>query len=78
MINPAKLLKLKSVWGKFVENHPKFPKFLKAVNKDNIEEGTLIEINVTSPDGKTISSNMKLTKSDTELFSELSEMFGNL
>lgn len=78
MINPAKLFKLKNVWDAFTKNHPKFPKFLEAVHQNAIEEGTIIEINVTTKSGKTFNSNLKLTDSDTQLFQELSELFRNL
>lgn len=76
MINPAKLFKLKGAWKTFSENHPKFPKFLKAINnKDAIDVGTVIEIHVTKPSGETLSSNIKVTPSDKQLFSELKTMF---
>jgi len=78
MINPTKLIKLKNGWDIFSQNHPKFPKFLNTVHKDALAEGTIIEINVTTVSGKTISSNVKLTQSDAELFRELSELFGSL
>lgn len=74
MINPAKLFKMKKAWDTFELNHPKFPKFLKEVSKNAIEEGTLIEISVTTPEGKNISSNIKVTQSDKEMFSELSDI----
>lgn len=75
MFNPTKLLKLKSAWDTFSNNHPKFPGFLKAVSANGIEEGTVIEINVTTAAGKTISSNVKLTSSDIALFKELSNLY---
>jgi hypothetical protein len=75
MFNPAKLLKIKGAWEKFTVNHPKFPKFMEAVGQTALEEGTIFEINVTTISGNTMSSNLKLTKSDIELFRELSEMF---
>ena len=74
MINPVKLMKIKKLWDDFSQSHPKFPGFLSAVQKTGLEEGTIIEINVTTADGKTLSSNLKLTPSDMELFKELSEM----
>jgi len=77
MINPAKLLKLKSAWDAFAQNHPKFPKFMKAIHQNGMQEGTIIEINVTTPDGKILSSNIKLKESDVTLFSELSELLNN-
>jgi len=75
MINPAKLLKIKNAWDVFTQNHPKFPKFLEAVNKSSIEEGTIIEVTVTDVSGKKLSSNFKLKQTDVELFHELSESF---
>jgi len=77
MINPAKLLKLKGAWDVFAQNHPKFPKFMKAIHQNGVQEGTIIEINVTTVDGKTITSNIKLKESDVMLFGELSELLNN-
>jgi len=77
MINPAKLFKLKGAWDVFEQNHPKFPKFMKAIHQNGMQEGTIIEINVTTEDGKTLSSNIKLKESDIILFSELSELLNN-
>ncbi len=75
MINPAKLFKIKGAWERFTVNHPKFPKFMEAVGKNALEEGTVFEFNVTTAAGTNLSSNIKLTKEDIELFRELSEMF---
>jgi len=77
MINPTKLIKLKSAWDIFSHNHPKFPKFLNSVHKNALEEGSIIEINVTTISGRTLSSNIKLSQSDAELFRDLSELLKN-
>ncbi len=74
MLNPAKLLKLKGAWDTFTKNHPKFPLFLNAVSKSGIPEDTIIEIKITNPSGQTFSSNVKITKSDRELFDSLSDI----
>ncbi len=74
MINPAKLLKFKGAWDKFVGNHPKFPLFINAVRSQAIEEGSVIEITVTTAEGKTLSTNIKVTGSDKELFNDLTEL----
>ena len=74
MFNPAKILKIKGAWEKFTSNHPKLPKFVEAVGQTALEEGTVFEITVTSASGTTLSSNLKLTKSDLELFRDLSEL----
>ncbi|NLK75339.1 MAG: hypothetical protein GX288_08645 [Clostridiales bacterium] len=74
MINPAKLIKLKGAWDRFAINHPKFIMFLNAVKKDVRQEGTIIEITVTTASGRSVSSNLKITDSDVELFQEISEL----
>jgi hypothetical protein len=78
MFNPTKLLKLKKSWEVFSGNHPKFPKFLDAVNRSALEEGTIIEINVTTTSGKNLSTNLKLTQTDTQLFQEMSDLFKSI
>jgi hypothetical protein len=74
MMNPAKLLKLKNSWDIFSGNHPKFPSYLNAVKNTALVEGTIIEINVTTAEGKSLKSNLKLTKSDIDLLHDLSKM----
>lgn len=74
MLNPGKLLKIKSAWDRFTRNHPKFEPFIKAVQRNSISEGTIIEINITTKEGNTISTNLKLTEEDMDLFKELSEL----
>ena len=41
---------------------------------DALEEGTLVEINVTTPEGKNYCTNLKLKQEDLEFFQTLSEM----
>ncbi len=67
-------MKMKSLWDTFTLNHPKFPSFMNAVQKNGLEEGNIIEINITTKDGSILSSNIKLTQSDIEMFHELSEL----
>lgn len=74
MMNPAKILKLKGAWDKFTQNHPKFPMFMNAIRSQGIEEGAIIEIIITSPEGKAMSTNIKVSQSDKELFTELVEL----
>lgn len=75
MINPAMLFRLKSSWERFTATHPKFPLFLQAASKNNVlRENTILEINITTPEGRDISTNLKLTSEDLQLFSDLKEM----
>lgn len=77
MINPGMLLKLKQAQKTFEQNHPKFPMFLRAVGKDAMTEGTVIEINVTTADGRNLATNLKLQQSDIEFLQEMMAMTGS-
>ncbi len=70
-MNPASLFKLKGLWEKFTANHPKFPAFLQAASNGMMCQGTIIDITVTAPDGRRISTNVKLKEEDLELFRQL-------
>ena len=76
-INPLKLLQLKNAWDQFTGRHPKFPAFLKAMTKGAITEGSILEITVTTADGRVISSNLKITAEDMALVDELKEIAGS-
>ena len=67
MNNPLVLLQLKGQWEKFEKNHPKFRGFMNAAASQGIREGTIIEITITDPEGKTICSNLKITDADMDL-----------
>ena len=68
---PSDMMKIKGAWDQFTRNHPKFMPFIQAVGKDAIGDGTVIEVKVTSPDGREFNTNMKLTQSDLDLFSQM-------
>lgn len=74
MINPGMIMKLKGAWDRFTTNHPKIEPFLQAAG-NNIEEGSIIEIAITNAHGEKITTNMKLTSSDMDLFSSIKEGF---
>ena len=56
----AKMQELKNHLTRFQANHPKFPMFLKAVSKDALMEDSIIDINVTTPDGRKYETNLKV------------------
>lgn len=70
----AMLQKLKSGIDRFRTNHPKFPLFLKAVSQDALREGSVIEISVTTPEGKNYCSNVRLNADDMELMETLKNL----
>ncbi len=70
-MNPASLFKIKGLWEKFTANHPKFPAFIQAASNGMMSEGTIIDVMITAPDGRKISTNVKLKEEDLELFRQL-------
>lgn len=70
-MNPMALLKAKKSWETFCGNHPRFPAFLQAVQSAGIQEGTIIEVSVTTPEGRTMTTNVRLTASDMQAFHDL-------
>lgn len=74
--NPAALLQMMNLWNRFEHNHPKFPKFLKAVAQKGIKEGSIIEIRVTTADGENFDSNLKVSAEDMELVAQMKNLFG--
>lgn len=70
----AMIQKLKTSMDTFRNNHPKFPPFLDAVSKDALMEGTIIEITVTTPQGKNYCTNVKLKPEDMELMESFKNM----
>lgn len=74
MINPLKMMQMKSAWDKFQQNHPKFLGFLSAVQARGIHEGTVLEFKLITPEGEELVTNMKVQASDIELFHQLQEM----
>lgn len=73
-MNPLTILQLKTSWERFQQNHPKFPRFLQAVSRADIREGSIIEINVTTKDGQTISSKLQVQADDIEFIKSLKDL----
>lgn len=73
-MNPASIMKIMSAKNRFTENHPKFAAFIKAVFVKGIEEGTIIEIQVTRPGESPVTANIKIQQSDLDLMRELREL----
>ena len=70
----AMMQKIKEGIYRFRMNHPKFPLFLNAVSQNAIQEGTIIEINVTTPDGKNYCTNLKVKADDMDFINTLKNM----
>lgn len=72
MQNPMELMKIMGIWNSFKANHPKFPKFMAAAAQPGvITANTILEMKITTADGRTLETNMKITESDMDLFQQL-------
>ncbi len=69
-MNPFALMKIKGLLEQFQANHPRVPMFFRDAMQC-MEEGTIIEIQVTTKEGRNLCTNMKLTEQDLELFEQL-------
>ncbi len=74
MLNPMKLMQIKNMFTILKQNHPKFLSFLDAVSKKALCKDTLIEIKVTTPDGKSLESNLRLKESDLKALRKMQEL----
>lgn len=72
-MNPMAMMKIKGLLDRFKINHPKVPLFFSAAAK-GIDEGSVIEINITTSEGKTICTNMKVTADDLDLVRQLGDI----
>ena len=73
-MNPATMMKVMGAMNKFKGNHPKFMAFLSYVFSSGFPEGSVIEITVTKPGQEPVTSNMKVTQSDLDLFNSLKDI----
>lgn len=72
-LNPMKLLQMKAALDRFMQGHPKLQPFLDAVGQNALETGTVIEVLVTTAQGKRYSTNLRLSQQDMELVKEWKE-----
>ena len=76
-INPLKLMQLKEAWMQFNRRHPKLAPFFRAIQAKALKEGTVIEMKVTTPEGKSLVASIRLTEADMELFRQAADSVKN-
>lgn len=76
-MNPRRMLELAKLQQKFKKNHPKIFPFLKAASEKELQEGSVIEISVTTPEGKVMRTNLKVKPEDLEIVEQLKQMRKN-
>ncbi|MEE0811713.1 hypothetical protein [Blautia sp.] len=73
-MNPRKMMELARMQQEFKKNHPKVFPFLKAASEKAMQEGSIIDISVTTPAGEVLRINMKVRTEDLELLKEWKNM----
>lgn len=73
-MNPRRMLELAKLQQRFKKNHPKVVPFLKAASEKALQEGSVIEISVTTPEGKVMRTNLKVKPEDLEIVEQLKQM----
>ncbi len=72
-MNPMMLMQLQQRIQTFQQDHPKVVPFLTAVKDNALMEGAVFAMKVTTPDGKILESNIKLTANDIETIKILTD-----
>lgn len=72
-MNPMAFMQIKNLLEQFKMSHPKIPMFFIAASK-SMDEGSIIEISVTTSDGKRLNTNMRVTAEDLKLVEQLKTM----
>ena len=66
MPNPMNLLHMRERLELFNTDHPRVMPFLKAVGETALQEGSVLEVKVTTPDGREYVTNIRLNQNDLE------------
>ncbi len=69
--NASAAVKLFGAKRKFVKEHPKFWAFFQTIISNPLPVGSIIEVRVTKPDGSSMTTNMKVKRSDIEIMKEI-------
>ena len=67
-MNPIAMMQAAGRIKIFKEQHPKALAFIQSVSEGDMRVGTVIEVKVTTPEGKVSVSNIRLTEDDIETF----------
>lgn len=76
-MNPRRMLELAKLQQKFKKNHPKVFPFLKAASEKALQEGSVVDISVTTPEGKVMRTNLRIKPEDLEIVEQLKQMRKN-
>ena len=72
-MNPMALLKIKPLFQTFCQDHPKLLMFFSAASTA-VNENSIIEVTVTTAEGKTMKTNIKVNQNELAIFQEFGKM----
>lgn len=67
-------MKLKDKAGEFRERHQGFSRFIKAVQKKGLPQGSTIEMKITFPDQQVMNTSFRVKEEDLELLQMIGDM----
>lgn len=73
-MNPMKIMALKGEFEQFQNRHPKLFQFFGAVSNRMMEEGTIMELEITTADGQKLATNIRLSREDVEMFRKFKDI----
>lgn len=73
-MNPSVIMQLLNAKKQFEQSHPKFAAFIKDLSKQGIAPSSIIDVQITKPDGTTVTANMRVQESDLKLLQELKSL----
>lgn len=73
-LNPLQILKIKNTINDFRARHPGFARFIKAIRKKGLPQGSVLEVKITFPEGQTMETNIRVSEEDLELLRTLSDL----
>ena len=72
-MNPLEMMSFGSKLERFGQQHPKVVAFFKG-NHRELREGTVIEFRITTPEGKSVATNMRITADDEDTIDMIRKM----
>ena len=76
-INPMALMQMKERLTTFQQDHPRVFPFFRMLKEEGLQEGSVYELKVTTPDGKEKIMNFRLNANDIETLQLLLKQQGN-
>ncbi len=73
-MNPMDMMKLAGEFKRFQKDHPKVVQFLQLELGSGVPEGTVLELTITKPGERPVTSNMRVLPADREMVEKLKKL----